>query len=355
MRRFCPGCPQPLAKFTLKGHPFYGCAEHGILAPASVLADFFKSPELASFCLSKIRTPTEDMRASQRRCPECSRGFFTFTAQTFAGVPIDVCQKCRVFWFDEGEWEAVKQGELHIFAAADSVKKVRAQNWEQRSKSWLEVEDGSFAMTLEESDRVKYTKPVLTFLLLGFSLAATVMARRLPSLLNDWGYWPDHPLWIMSHVSSLFVHADLWHWLSNAIFLFIAGDDVEDETGHFEFIKLFLLSGVAGHLTYSWIASGIPSVGMSGAVAGLMAYYAIRFPHHRINLPKLIVLPGFVRFVKLSFSAQSFVAIYVLQNLVGFWFQANSSSGGGGVNYAAHLGGFAFGALYALSIRRAAN
>lgn len=349
MRRPCPGCPKPLGRFTLRGRHFFACAEHGILAPASVLPEFFKSQELAADCLAHLKTQP-DMGESQRRCPECEKGFKTFTAQTFAGVNLDVCQRCKVFWFDKGEWEAAKAGDFHVYAAATEPAKKSAAMPNSSQRDWLEVHDGVFNLAFEESDRRKTRPPVLTFMILIFSLLATAMARKTPSLFNGWAYFPEQPFHIMSHVTSLVAHADLWHWLGNAIFLWIAGDDVEDETGHWEFLKLFLLSGVAGHLAYTFLGAQTPTVGMSGAVAGLVAYYGIRFPNHRFNIPKLFGFGFRMHALTLSLSAQAFTVIFLAKNLFGFYLQY--SGGGGGINYAAHIGGIAFGAAYALTMSK---
>jgi len=146
--------------------------------------------------------------------------------------------------------------------------------------------------------------------------------------------------------SSMFLHANWLHVGSNMLYLWIFGNNVEDTLGRFRFLLFYLICGVAAAMAH--IASGpnslVPTVGASGAVAGLMGAYLILFPHAEI----LAIVPfGFLS------TLTEVPALYV----IGFWallqfLNANWLGGGemrgGGVAYFAHLGGFVAGILLIL-------
>ncbi|CAN5292929.1 rhomboid family intramembrane serine protease [soil metagenome] len=144
-----------------------------------------------------------------------------------------------------------------------------------------------------------------------------------------------------SAVSSLFLHADIWHLLGNMLFLWIFGNNIEDRMGHGRFAGFYLLAGLLATAVFVAANSGqaVPLVGASGAVAGVLGAYLILFPTARVTviIPPLFFLPF------------ALPAIIVL----GGWFllQLRDVSGpavGGGVAYLAHVAGFVFGAVAVL-------
>jgi membrane associated rhomboid family serine protease len=143
-------------------------------------------------------------------------------------------------------------------------------------------------------------------------------------------------------LTSMFMHASWLHLISNMWVLYIFGDNVEDYLGHFGYLVFYLLAGVAATLVHTVFnpTSRIPSVGASGAIAGVMGAYFVLFPSARV----LTLVPFlFIFFVRLP-------AWIVL----GYWFVvqflsgaatsiAYSSQTGGGIAFWAHVGGFVFG------------
>jgi len=138
-------------------------------------------------------------------------------------------------------------------------------------------------------------------------------------------------------VSSMFLHAGLWHIAGNMLFLFVFGDNLEDILGHRKYLGFYLMCGIAGGLTQVFIsiASGppdvyIPSVGASGAISGVLAGYLVFFPKARV----LSLVGYFIMPIRAFW-------------FIGLWFilQLLLSYGGGesGVAYGAHIGGFVFG------------
>ena len=178
-----------------------------------------------------------------------------------------------------------------------------------------------------------------------FHLAAVVPRELTASLA---GVPVHHPLpeWT-TLITSQFLHAGFLHVAGNMLFLWIFGNNVEDRLGHFKYFLFYLACGVLAALTQWFFSqnSGIASLGASGAIAGVMGAYILRFP--RAEIFTLIPLGFFFPVVRIP-------AFYFL----GFWFvqqafygvtqleaPANIGMESGGVAYWAHAGGFVFGAV----------
>lgn len=144
----------------------------------------------------------------------------------------------------------------------------------------------------------------------------------------------------ISLVTSLFLHGGFMHLAGNMLFLWIFGDNMEDKMGHVAFLGFYLAAGVTADLA-QFIAdpwSPIPTIGASGAIAGVMGGYLLLFPKARVDI--LLFLIIFVRI----FPIPAWVAL-------GIWFGLQLFNGfgtdvsGGGVAYWAHAGGFIVGLI----------
>lgn len=144
---------------------------------------------------------------------------------------------------------------------------------------------------------------------------------------------------LKTFVTSMFLHGGFVHFISNMWFLWIYGDNVEAALGKIGFVLFYLLSGIAASLlqfVFSF-GSGIPMLGASGAIAGVLGFYFVNFRNSRIET---LVMYPFFTIVELP---SSFV--------LALWFLSQVFSGtasfldtsGGGVAWWAHIGGFAFG------------
>jgi len=139
-------------------------------------------------------------------------------------------------------------------------------------------------------------------------------------------------------LSSMFLHGGLLHLGGNMLFLWIFGDNVEEAMGRFKFLLFYLLSGMGGALfqILTHLKSGVPMIGASGAIAGVMGAYFLLYPGSRI----LTIVPLFFFF--------TFVEIPALI-LLGLWFFFQLMRGlmgaGAEVAFLAHVGGFIVGAL----------
>ncbi len=142
-------------------------------------------------------------------------------------------------------------------------------------------------------------------------------------------------------LSSLFLHGGLAHIAGNMLFLSIFGDNVEDRLGHARFFLFYLLAGILGSgahvlvclLTGNGLAT--PTLGASGAISGIMGAYLLLFPKNRVRVLLFNFIPTTV-------SAVVVIGLWFFFQLVN---GLGYLGGGGGVAYAAHIGGFVFGFL----------
>jgi len=145
--------------------------------------------------------------------------------------------------------------------------------------------------------------------------------------------------------TALFLHAGAAHVASNMLFLWIAGDNVEDRLGHAAYLFFYLMSGIVANVGHIVMAAGplahIPCVGASGAIAGVLGAYMIWFPRRRIRFWY------FFFFFTGFFTVPSIYAIgiwFLEQLYLGSWAKVARATS---VAYWAHIGGFVFGALAA--------
>ena len=146
---------------------------------------------------------------------------------------------------------------------------------------------------------------------------------------------------IFSIFSFMFLHGGFWHLLGNMWSLYIFGDNVEDRLGHFRYLMFYLICGLVSGLTHLVLNlnSNVPTIGASGAIAGVMGAYFILHPRSKIlTLIPIFFIPYFIEIPAFFF--------------LGFWFilQFISAAGShgqiGGIAWWAHIGGFVFGIVF---------
>jgi membrane associated rhomboid family serine protease len=148
--------------------------------------------------------------------------------------------------------------------------------------------------------------------------------------------------------SAMFMHGGWMHLFGNMLFLWIFGDNVEDRLGHIKFLIFYLLAGIAA--TFAQYAyspeSGIPNVGASGAIAGVLGAYILMFPQSRVNVllgRQVVAMPAFV--------VLGLWIVFQLISGVGTIAYTDESANVGGIAYMAHIGGFVAGLAMALLSR----
>lgn len=148
-------------------------------------------------------------------------------------------------------------------------------------------------------------------------------------------------------ITSQFLHGGFAHIFGNMLFLWIFGNNIEDQLGHVKYLIFYLSCGILAALS-QWvfsIGSAIPSLGASGAIAGVLGAYILRFPHAKVRT--LVFLGPFIIFPNIP--AIFFLGIWFLQQalygIASLNVPSNIGMENGGVAYWAHIGGFVFGAI----------
>ena len=145
-------------------------------------------------------------------------------------------------------------------------------------------------------------------------------------------------------VTSLFLHGGWLHLGGNMLFLWIFGDNVEDAMGHGAFVAFYLVSGVLANLVHILAnpLSAEPTIGASGAIAGVLGAYLVLYPRARVLL--LLWWLIFVRFIWVP--AVIFLPLWVFLQFM-FGLESRAVPHSGGVAWWAHVGGFASGVVLA--------
>lgn len=212
------------------------------------------------------------------------------------------------------------------------------------------------------------TRPVVNWVLILINLAVfvyeltltenaltafTVKYGIIPAVVTNPGAFPARVLaqtsGLLGLVTSLFIHVGWVHALGNMLYLFIFGDNVEDLMGHGRYLVFYFVVGIAasaGHILSS-PGSVVPTVGASGAIAGVLGAYFVNFPRSRVLA--LIPIGFFLPMVEVP--SIVFLFLWFITNL----FSGVASLGAqaqGGVAWWAHIGGFVAGMVVSILWRR---
>ena len=163
--------------------------------------------------------------------------------------------------------------------------------------------------------------------------------------------------WPLTSFTALFMHGGIVHLGGNMLFLWIFGNNVEDAFGRVRYLVFYLLAGYAATALQTvvtlWTApdsAGIPNLGASGAISGVLGAYFLLLPRAKVLT---IIFLGFIFFLR-EIPAVFFLGVYLLFQLVSAGFQFLHPPESGGVAVFAHLGGMAFGILTVLLLRKRA-
>tara|TARA_Y100000590_G_scaffold117778_1_gene134761 strand:- start:11503 stop:12183 length:681 start_codon:yes stop_codon:yes gene_type:complete len=198
-------------------------------------------------------------------------------------------------------------------------------------------------------------RPIITYLVIGLCVVIFLMqlgsqSYRTGELFYSYGLIPSVlmgrnqlPMDLyavppyLTIFTSMFMHGGFMHLIGNMLYMWIFADNIEDNLGPKKFVTFYLLCGIGAAMTQVFmdVNSQIPMVGASGAIGGVLGAYLINHPNAKVLV--LIPFGFFSQLIKIR-------ALYVL----GFWFILQFISSGGGVAYAAHIGGFVSGMILIL-------
>ena len=196
-----------------------------------------------------------------------------------------------------------------------------------------------------KDDNPRILFPFVTYTIIGINSLVFIYQylilppESLGHIISTYALTPAAPS-VITVFTSMFMHGGLMHIIFNMWFLWIFGDNIESVLGHKRYVLFYLLCGVGAALAQIQINTGsqIPMVGASGAIAGVLGAYLVRFPRATVHV--LVILIIFITFIRVP-------AMVV----IGIWFLSNLTAGlgtlgieeTGGTAWFAHLGGFVSG------------
>jgi membrane associated rhomboid family serine protease len=279
-------------------------------------------------------------------------------------LKLGVCMRCEFAWFDTTEYESIQpppkpkdpcevDGKNLPQAAREAlaIYKVRQMAERERKQNPEPDTNWKIAPALLGLPVERDSDPLIRILLATFSLAAIIAVVSilaffdLKNAVSQFGLIPDEA-WRdggITFLTSFFLHAGVFHLVSNLYFLITFGIHVENYLGRKRWLLLLLLSAIAGDLLHVMAdpRGEIPCIGASGGISGLIAFYAFKFPHARLGflmrfgfvfIPRWIQFPAWVAFI-----------LWILLQFLGALEQV---SGFSNVSSLAHLGGTAAGILF---------
>lgn len=205
-------------------------------------------------------------------------------------------------------------------------------------------------------------RPLVNYSIIALNFAVFLLEisdpNMMPMLVSDYGFIPsllvEEPLNNMHRIiTSIFLHAGWIHILGNMLYLFIFGDNVEATFGHLNYAFFYILSGASANIVHM-IASqllgmptGIPAVGASGAVSGVLGAYFLFYPRARVIT---FIFTWYLVALR-PVPAKYFLAFWFILQLVPGILLGEST----GIAYWAHVGGFVIGVVLALPYRSRAS
>jgi len=136
-------------------------------------------------------------------------------------------------------------------------------------------------------------------------------------------------------ITSMFMHGGWAHLLGNMLFLWVFGDNIENRIGHMRYLLFYFVCGIIASLSHVFVSGSdslIPSLGASGAISGVLGGYLLLFPSRRVRVIMgrgITTVPAFVA-----------LGIWIVFQIISQLGVLGGDQGGGGVAYAAHIGGF---------------
>jgi len=278
-----------------------------------------------------------------RECPACGRKLLPL--RYGAGprsVIIDRCIDCGGLWLDRGELGAVSRQAQKVEEIARRPIHARppATPAIEREEEWSApvIVSALTGIPVEVDNPIRHT-PIVTWSLIAINVAVFILqlASGNPQrFIETWGMSPRRVLegeGLITVFTSMFIHANFLHILGNMIFLYIFGDNVEDRLRSFAFAFLYIIFGLAANAVDLLLfpTRSEVGVGASGAISGVLGCYLVFFP--RSQLVTVICL------VPIRVAAWVYLGIWILFQVIG----ASGQGPGGGINYIAHVAGFATG------------
>ena len=210
---------------------------------------------------------------------------------------------------------------------------------------------------LGDDDSQRRSFPIVTPILIAINVVIFLLELNMgEAFIEKWAFVParfnaDPSGQAVTVLTAMFMHGGWMHLIGNMLYLWIFGDNVEDRLGPARFLFFYLVTGLAATLAQYAVNSnsGVPNVGASGAIAGVLGAYLLMFPQGKVNVLMrggIVAVPA-ILVLGLWFGLQLFSSVGSIADTTG--------SEGGGVAFMAHVGGFVAGFLMAFVFRGGSN
>ena len=301
----------------------------------------------------------------RRSCPVCAAPMREVTISDAQLPPVDVCRKCQLVWFDPQEYEAFPTNpdpprppsppeidagqEARTAFAVQQVKAIAQEEDFGPPAEWWKFLAGLFGMPVKSGQEILHRPPVTTWTLV--IMVCIFSASAFPNLehwVKVFGLIPAEAYRYVGGtvVTAFFLHAGIFHLVSNMYFLLVFGDAVEDTVGAARYLLLLFFATAAGGISHVALDPhpNIPVVGASAGIAGVMAFYACRFPEAHLKF--FIWTLFFFRWITVP--VWGFFAFWIFMQVLGALLQV---AGFSSVSSLGHLGGVLVGILFYLEWR----
>lgn len=326
----CPRCRVSLERRTPAGVVFYGCPTcRGFAIEVEALKTLLPANEVDAIW-------KEAAGAGDVGCSHCDMAMESVVRRQGLGtVALDVCRSCQMLWLDAGEWQDVdsnserKSGVIQVERARDV--------------GTLKILATLVGLPVEREKDMFHSRPWITWATIALCVVASI-----------WGFFNEEfalkyfahyssqkfPVSQLTALTSFFLHGGVLHLVFNMYAFWMFGDNVEDHLGKWRYVALLVCATLFGDMLADLLdprLSDLPGVGASGGIAGLIAYYLVRFPQRRFVVMFL--------FHTFAIPAMYFGAFYAVTEVVGAFAQIGGASM---VSHLAHLGGAGVGVAFAL-------
>lgn len=330
MRKYCPKCDNSKLVATIyEGEEIDVCRDCGGL--------WFEKNEVNRMIEEVNDGPIgecysenfgECLGESDLNCPDCNENMTRHHLLESYQAEIDICRSCDGSWVDKEELQAVQHTPELKSALDDLNKKI---SWKTYLFQFLTQ------MPVEYNVKPKKT-PWVNWTLIALNIVIFTLYFQNPAwmdmVIEEFAMRPydiAHGSKLWTVLTATFLHGSIMHLLGNMYFLFVVGDNIEDAIGHWKYLGLYLACGIgASMISFATNMYGmIPSVGASGAIAGLFGIYLLWFRHASLTFMIIIY--------QKKLTATWFFAIWLAFNFIGV------AMGEMGVDHWAHIGGFVVG------------
>lgn len=374
----CPRCNLSLKTKTAKNVLLYQCPNcFGESYTAGALKRLVE-PKVIRILFGQA---TPDKQNEYTDCPVCHNHMMTIANTEVNDPELDLCHRCQLVWFDQGELQEVKlnhrpddlakksispeaSAAVKEFERKSAIDQKRAKQIQSIGKALnarirINALDSNsthipenihkvllaiLGMPIEKDQDFFRVKPILTWGLILIATFISLLAFKDELLLKQLSFDPTTSVWgqLRGSLTYFFVHANYFHLIGNLYFLWIFGDNVEDDLGKSNYLMLLGIGTFVSAWCYGLIMDGEQIlIGASGGIASVIAYYMVRFPYR-----KFIV---FYFFSWIPLPAWLLVSFFLLKDFLGVFSQVSHSTN---VSHISHLGGAAVGLIAGFWMRK---